>query len=156
MAWARPGWTAIALLVIYYAVPVTWDSTPAAIVLSLLLTTAGLILLARIMVLELKTARAGGKQRSDRVVVMMLMLVVVAFSMIFYLMELLAPGQLAGLRTRTDALYFTLSTMATVGYGDVHATGQAARAVVCALIVFSAVVVASLVRAHTSLGRQED
>ena len=37
--------------------------------------------------------------------------------------------------------------MATVGYGDVHAEGQLARALVCALIVFSVVVVASLVRA---------
>ena len=39
--------------------------------------------------------------------------------------------------------------MTTVGYGDVHAEGQLARALVCALIVFNVVVVASLVRAYT-------
>jgi voltage-gated potassium channel len=40
--------------------------------------------------------------------------------------------------------------MTTVGYGDVHAEGQVARALVCAVIVFNVVVVASLVRAHTA------
>jgi hypothetical protein len=58
------------------------------------------------------------------------------------------PRQMAGLSTRTDALYFTLSTMTTIGYGDVHAEGQVARALVCGLIVFNVVVVASLLRAH--------
>ena len=40
--------------------------------------------------------------------------------------------------------------MATVGYGDVHAEGQVARALVCVLIIFNVVVVASLVRAYTT------
>jgi voltage-gated potassium channel len=132
--WARPGLSAVGLLLAYYAVPVSWDSSTAAIVASLALTSGGT------------------KGHSDRVVVMMLLLVIVGFSMTFYLTELSDPDQLAGLRTRTDALYFTLSTMATVGYGDVHATGQVARAVVCALIAFTAVVVAALVRTRTRLG----
>ncbi|MCL3819327.1 ion channel [Aeromicrobium wangtongii] len=156
MAWARPGWTAVALLLVYFAVPVTWDSPPAVIGISLVLTFAGLILLARMMVLEVRAVRDGTTRRSDRAVAMMLMLVVVAFAMTFYLMELFAPGQISGLRTRIDALYFTVSTMATVGFGDVHATGQAARAVVSALIVFTAVVVASLLRTHTRLGRAQE
>lgn len=151
-AWGRPGLSAIGLLVAYYAVPVSWDSSAAAIILSLVATSAGLILLAGMMTLELHHVRRGTKGHSDRVVVMMLLLVIIAFSMTFYLAELSDPDQLAGLRTRTDALYFTLSTMATVGYGDVHATGQVARAVVCVLIAFTAVVVASLVRSRTRLG----
>lgn len=152
-AWARPGWSAIGLLVAYYAVPVTWGGSAAAIGISLAMTTAGLVLLASMMVLEVQHVRRGGPGRSDRVVAMMLMLLIVAFSMCFYLLNQSAPDEIAGLHTRTDALYFTLSTMATVGYGDVHATGQIARAMVCGLIVFSAVVVAALVRAHTRPGR---
>jgi hypothetical protein len=42
--------------------------------------------------------------------------------------------------------------MATVGYGDVHAEGQAARALVSAVIAFDVVVVASLVRWSTMRG----
>ena len=40
--------------------------------------------------------------------------------------------------------------MTTVGYGDVHAEGQLARALVCVLIVFNVVVVASLIRLYTT------
>ena len=40
--------------------------------------------------------------------------------------------------------------MSTVGYGDVHAEGQVARVLVCVLIVFNVVVVASLVRIYTT------
>lgn len=151
-AWARPGWGALGLLLAYYAVPVSWNSTTGAIAIGLALTITGLIILASTMILELRHVRRGTEGHSDRVVAMMLVLLIMTFSMAFYLVNLSAPDQVSGLRTRTDALYFTLSTMATVGYGDVHATGQVARAMVCALIVFSAVVVGSLVRAHTKDG----
>jgi hypothetical protein len=46
-------------------------------------------------------------------------------------------GQFVGLQTRLDALYFTGVTMATVGYGDVHPSGQAARAVVLVQLVYT-------------------
>jgi hypothetical protein len=72
-----------------------------------------------------------------------------AFALTFYLLELASPGQFEDLHTRTDALYFTLTTMATVGYGDIHAKGQAARALVTAVIAFDVVVVASLLRDRT-------
>ncbi|MCF2525964.1 potassium channel family protein [Yinghuangia soli] len=48
-------------------------------------------------------------------------------------------GQFDGLETKTDGLYFTLVTTATVGYGDIHATGQAARIAVMVHIVFNLV-----------------
>jgi voltage-gated potassium channel len=49
------------------------------------------------------------------------------------------PGQFSDLHTKTDALYFTISTIATVGFGDVHASGQLARAAVTVQIVFNLV-----------------
>ena len=80
---------------------------------------------------------------------MLVILLVMAASLTFFLLNQIRPEQVSGLETRTDALYFTLSTMTTVGYGDVHAEGQLARAMVCVLIVFNVVVVAALVRAYT-------
>lgn len=44
-------------------------------------------------------------------------------------------------RSLADALYFTLATLATVGYGDVHAVGQAARIAVTGQILFNLVFV---------------
>ena len=148
----RPAWSIVGLLVAYYAFPVDWDAPAASVVISLVLTAAGLGLLGRMMVLELLHLRAGMTGRATRALTMMLVLLVMSFSLAFYLLNLLAPEQIVGLRTRTDALYFTLSTMTTVGYGDVHAEGQVARALVCGLIVFNIAVVASLVRVHTRLG----
>ncbi len=37
--------------------------------------------------------------------------------------------------TRTDSLYFTITTFSTVGYGDITAASQAARLVVTAQII---------------------
>jgi voltage-gated potassium channel len=71
------------------------------------------------------------------------LLTVVCIAILFfaradYLLAL-EPGQFAELHTKTDALYFNVSTLATVGFGDVHATGQAARAAVTVQIVFNLV-----------------
>ena len=70
-----------------------------------------------------------------------MVVVVVAFSLGFYLMALQRPGEIAGLHTRVDALYFTMSTLTTVGFGDVHATGQTARVLVLVQMVFNIVFV---------------
>lgn len=66
---------------------------------------------------------------------------VLFFATAFYLLERADRQQFTGLTTRLDAIYFTLSVLSTVGFGDVHADGQAARAMVCAQIVFNLLVV---------------
>ena len=57
---------------------------------------------------------------------------------------------LAGLDTRTDALYFTVVTLGTVGYGDVHPVGQAARLIATTQIAFDLVFVAALLSVFSS------
>ncbi|MCX5390557.1 potassium channel family protein [Streptomyces sp. NBC_00094] len=58
-------------------------------------------------------------------------------------------GEFDGLATRTDALYFTVITMSTVGYGDVAPTGQTARLVVTLQIVYNFVFIAAAATAFT-------
>ena len=65
----------------------------------------------------------------------LLLVTVFFFAEAFYLLARM-PGQVVELRTKTDALYFTLTTLSTVGYGDVHAVGQLARVAVIVQIVF--------------------
>ncbi len=74
----------------------------------------------------------------------LLVVTVMAFSL-GYLVLADHHGQFAGLDTRADALYFTLSTLATVGYGDVHAVGQVARIAVTGQILFNLVFVGAAV-----------
>ncbi|MET8216078.1 potassium channel family protein [Streptomyces hirsutus] len=61
------------------------------------------------------------------------------------------PGELIGLDTRLDALYFTLVTLATIGYGDITPHGQAARLVAILQILYTFIF---LTAAATALSRQ--
>lgn len=65
------------------------------------------------------------------------------FALADYLTAVSDPGQFVELETKTDALYFTLATLTTVGYGDVHAAGQVARGVVAVQLVFNVLVIAT-------------
>ncbi|MFB8173271.1 potassium channel family protein [Kitasatospora purpeofusca] len=53
------------------------------------------------------------------------------------------PGEFDGLVTRLDALYFTVVTMATIGYGDITAAGQGPRLVVLLQITYNFVFLAA-------------
>ena len=53
------------------------------------------------------------------------------------------PGQISGISTKVDALYFSVTTLSTVGYGDIHATGQAARLAVTVQMVIDLVFIAA-------------
>lgn len=54
--------------------------------------------------------------------------------------------QFVGLAGKVDAVYFTVTTLSTVGYGDVHAVGRAARIVVTLQILVDLSLFALVVR----------
>jgi voltage-gated potassium channel len=156
VTWSRPVWTLVGLLLAYYTFPVEWAGGSLAIfLLSILGTVGGVVLVGTMMAKELGSVRRGDPGRGLRGLSMLLILLVMAASLTFFLLDQASPDAFVGLETRTDALYFTLTTMTTVGFGDVHAEGQLARALVCVLIVFNVVVVASLVRAYTTRGQKQ-
>jgi hypothetical protein len=67
----------------------------------------------------------------------------IAFALADYVLAISSPHQWDGLTTRTDALYFALSTLFTVGFGDIHAAGQGARVLVICQMVFNIAVLAT-------------
>lgn len=66
-------------------------------------------------------------------------MVVVGFAMAYLLMATQADDQMHGIETHVDALYFSVVTNATVGYGDMVPVGQLARVVVMVHIVLGLV-----------------
>lgn len=63
------------------------------------------------------------------------------------------PGQIAGMVTALDALYFTMTTLMTIGFGDIAAQGQLARGTVLIQMFFSVLVLSATVRLLSSLTR---
>ena len=55
-------------------------------------------------------------------------------------------GQINGVITKLDALYFTVTVVSTVGFGDITAVGQTARAVVTIQMIFDLAFLAIAVR----------
>jgi hypothetical protein len=128
------------VVVLYFVVPATPRLPADAVVARGVTSALWLLLLAWLLVRQLRLQVDQGDRRIDGLVVSVVAVVVV-FSLAFYLMALQRPGEIAGLHTRVDALYFTMSTLTTVGFGDVHATGQTARVLVLVQMVFNVVFV---------------
>ncbi len=95
-------------------------------------------MLGALIVLAVRRLLMAGEQARIRGLVLLLTLTVLFFSWADDSVAAL-PGQFADLHDKTDALYFNISTLATVGFGDVHPVGQLARAAVTLQIVFNLV-----------------
>jgi voltage-gated potassium channel len=149
--WVRHVLGVVGLLVIYYAVPTGTLGISGRTVLSLVLTLAGVAILAIAITGQVRRQLAMDPEARVQSLVMLLELVVVVFAVGYYVLDLSAPGQMADLHTRTDSLYFTLSTLTTIGFGDVHAVGQMARVLVIIQMVFDVVFVTAV--AATLRGR---
>jgi len=57
------------------------------------------------------------------------------FAAVYFVMERAGPASFSHHLTRTDSLYFTVTTFSTVGYGDITAASQAARLLVTVQMV---------------------
>ncbi|TIC88847.1 two pore domain potassium channel family protein [Nocardioides sp. GY 10113] len=138
--WIRVGVSVVGVLVAYYAVPVELSGGraigPAAV------TVLGVAVIAWVLVGQVRRSLLEQEVRLPFLVTMV-MLVVAVFAFGYYALETVRPGEMVQLETRTDALYFTLQVMTTVGLGDVHAAGQTARALVSMQMAFDIVFVAA-------------
>jgi len=143
----------VGVVVAYYAIPVGEAPSSWGIVFAAVGLLAGLSALVWVAVRQVRAlAHYQAGDPGVRLDVLMLVVVVVVplFALGYYAIEQGDSSQFAELETKTDSLYFSLSTLATVGFGDVHATGQLARALVSVQIVFDLVFVATLVSVLTT------
>jgi voltage-gated potassium channel len=67
-------------------------------------------------------------------------LFILLFATAYYLMARSGQGNFHHLATRTDALYFTVTTLSTVGFGDITPASQSARLVVTVQIILDLLV----------------
>ena len=135
-------------LLFYYFFPVTGE---ASALWQLLLFAVGLGLLIWWIIRELsKQLAAGSSGVRIRSLITLLYPVVALFALAYFLIQRTDPTQFDGLVTRTDSLYFTVITLGTIGYGDVHAVGQLARVVTMIQVALDLVVIGAFVAVASS------
>ena len=133
----------------YYFVPTGDDEHP---VWRWVLFVVGLVVLIWLIVQQLIKQVAAGPDPGVRVrsLITLLYPVVVLFALAYYVIQRTDPTQFESLQTRTDSLYYTVITLGTVGYGDVHAAGQLARVVTTVQVAFDLVVIGALIAVASS------
>jgi hypothetical protein len=121
----RPTATATCVLVVYFALPLHRQFTAVTAVL----LAAGLMLLVAIIVWQARAIYRSPYPRLQAVeaLAMSVPLFLVLFATGYYLMEGTEPGAFSEQLTRVDALYFTITVFATVGFGDIVPLTQSAR-----------------------------
>jgi Ion channel len=147
--------TAVLLVTLYYVLPFDHPSTvSSAIVLAL-----GLVLVIVAMTWQLLAILRSDHPatRAIEALGLVVPLFLLVFSAAYLLMSEHAPDDFTQHLTRTDSLYFTVTTFATVGFGDITPTSQVARLVVTGQIVIDLAIIGVGVRLLTSavqIGRQ--
>lgn len=141
-AWVNWVVLPVAILVFYFIVPVGTNDAPAGEVLGLAIGAIAVLTVASVIFAEVQRAE---KRLRPVHLLLAFEMVLVTFSLGYYLLAHSNPDQFIGLNTRMDALYFSMVTMSTVGYGDITAHGQLARVMVTSQLAFNLAFVGALV-----------
>jgi hypothetical protein len=132
-----------------------WPSRSPAASGTSALRVAGAVLAAALVAvvvrLELGALRRDPRPlRSVEALLTTFYFLVVLFAATYYAIAV-TTDQFAGLETKTDGLYFTVTIVATVGFGDIHAVGTAARALVTAQMLFGIIYIGTAIRVLSGL-----
>jgi len=141
----RPVLTGVALLVVYYTMPLNrGGSLPALLV--------GLGALAALVAWQIRavTTSPSPRLRAIEALATSIPLYIVLFSVSYATTSFWDPDAFTEELDRTDALYFTITTLATVGFGDITPVSQAARIAVTVQMVSGLVLLGLVIKAFLS------
>ena len=134
---------------VYYVLPVPGRMHESSWAVMFFL---GCAVLSVLILVAIRKLLRSGEDARVRGLILQLTLTVLFFSWCDESVSKL-PRQFAELTSKTDSLYFNISTLATVGFGDVHPVGQLARAAVTLQIVFNLVFLGTAVSLITGFLR---
>jgi voltage-gated potassium channel len=142
----------VALLLVLYAV-LPLGAAPVGV--ALLLLALGLIAFAALIVRQfvgIGRAEHPGLRAAEALAVA-ITLFVVLFAATYYRWSETTPGAFNEHLTRISAFYFTVTTFATVGFGDIAATSDGSRLLVTGQIVADLLVLGLVVNAFVTSAR---
>jgi len=140
------------LVVVFLVVPVNKERWWLGIVIGLLIIVGSVLLTVK------RINRVGTSHEpyleAGLAVVMMIALIVIGFASIYAALSRHGE-EFADIHTKLDAVYFTITTLATVGYGDIAPTGQVARAVAIIQMVVDILVIGVAARLAMRVAARE-
>ena len=136
--------TVAVIVVIYFIAPLDHAMSPSTIIELVLLALAFFAMIGwqiwRITQSDYPTLRA------VEALAFIVPTYLVLFATIYYLMNHANQAAFGSSQTRVDSLYFSTTVFTTVGFGDISAKTQAARAIVLCQMVLDLVILGLVVR----------
>ena len=134
----------IALVTLYYLVPLDHASTGVAVTILVI----GLVVFIGLVAFyaRLITRSPIPRLRAIEALAISALLFVLLFAGTYVVMARLSASNFGGHLTHTDGLYFTVTVLSTVGFGDITAKSQAARLVVTGQMIADLVILALAVK----------
>lgn len=134
----------VVVLGLYATLPVTPRSDVGALVRIIL----GSLLVAGVAIWEVRAVAQARRPliRAIDALAVTVSLMVVVFAVIYLNLSSRDASAFSEPLGRTASLYFTMVTLATVGYGDIYPRSDVARITVMVQIVFNVAVISSTIR----------
>ncbi len=129
---------ATALVVVYYLLPLDHLSDATSII-GLVIGLVGVVLLLAVQTRAILSADFPG-MKAVEALAFLVPLLLLLFASAYYLLDRASPASFTERLSRTDALYFTVTTFSTVGYGDITARTDGTRIAVMFQMLFDLVV----------------
>ncbi len=143
-AFRRTIATVAVIVVAYFIAPLDHAMSPATIIELILLALAIFAMIGwqiwRITQSDYPTLRA------VEALAFIVPAYLVLFATIYYVMNHANPATFGTSQTKLDSLYFSATVFTTVGFGDISAKTQAARAIVLCQMVLDLVILGLVVR----------
>jgi voltage-gated potassium channel len=137
--------TALGLLVLYAFVPIPTGTSGAGAFIGLMIGLAVFIALVGWQIRTITRAEHP-VMRAVEVIALALPLLAVVFAFTYLSISRADSASVSEHLSRVDAMYYTVSTISTVGFGDIEAESDAARTLVTVQMLFDLALIAGLVR----------
>jgi Zn-dependent protease with chaperone function len=133
-----------AFVIGYFVLPFTSALTAGTVTVLLV----GIALITGSLVWQIRAIRVSPYPRARAMGTLLLTvpLFLVVFATVYYVMGRAEPTSWSEPLSRLDALYFAVTTFATVGFGDIHAVSEDARAVVTIQMIGDLVLIGLITR----------
>ncbi|GAB2626866.1 ion channel [Prescottella soli] len=147
LALLRPFLTVVLLVVAYFALPMDRLSNAGAVVI----LVGGLLLVAALCFWQVRQIVRSPTPalRAAEALAVTLPVYLLGSATATFLLGQVDPNAFSEPLSRIDALYFTLTVFATVGFGDIVAVDETARLIVSVMMVGNLVMLAVVVKLLT-------